>query len=191
MFIRNVGSNKAHTVSHPRRQHSSCTIIIPEVFASGRLQWMLYWELYKLLMNPKVHLRGDVLLTSKGVWGARMEPICPNMTQAPSKECRSCVGNSSALYTYITVYEMVMANFPAKKSSRRAQSRPVTHRDLHLLWQTARTHRVFPAELRAAQMNSEFSAFYEVHKLVNRLDKPSSFGVMWYALQMPGKFSFM
>jgi hypothetical protein len=89
-----------------------------------------------ILNVPQLCPCREVLLTRRGVWGASMEPICPNMTQATSRECRSCVGNSSALYTYITVYEIVMANFPAKKSSRRSQSKPVTHRANCIFYRT-------------------------------------------------------
>jgi hypothetical protein len=45
-----------------------------------------------------------------------MEPIRPTIEQVPSIECRSSVGNSSAVNTYTTVKAIVMANFPAKNT---------------------------------------------------------------------------
>jgi hypothetical protein len=62
------------------------------------------------------------ILTRSGVCGAIMDPIRPIIEQVPSIECRSSVGNSSAVNTYTTVKAIVMANFPAKNTTSFAMS---------------------------------------------------------------------
>lgn len=55
-----------------------------------------------------------IIRTNKGVCGATIEPILPNMEHMPSNECRISVGNISAVYMYSMTNETVMENFPIR-----------------------------------------------------------------------------
>lgn len=62
-------------------------------------------------MTEKIKYCG---ITKRGVCGDTIDPILPNIEQAPIRECRKGVGKISLVIIYTIVNAAVAPNFPAK-----------------------------------------------------------------------------